>query len=129
MNYARIDEGTVVEIFEPVQNEDGVLIPIEQRFHADFVASLVPIPQEAHVDLGNVWDGLNFSLPSAPAPSNAAEEARARRNQLLILSDWTQLPDVPETLRSKWAEYRQALRNVPQQAKFPDKVKWPEAPQ
>jgi len=41
------------------------------------------------------------------------------------------LPDVPVppgTTREQWAAYRQALRDVPQQAGAPYNVVWPEPP-
>ena len=38
---------------------------------------------------------------------------RYLRNIKLAESDWTQSPDIPETLKAKWATYRQALRDLP----------------
>ena len=52
---------------------------------------------------------------------------RNERNQLLSASDWTQNPDAPVD-KAAWAAYRQALRDVPQQANFPETVIWPERP-
>lgn len=65
--------------------------------------------------------------PYIPSP---AEQAIARRNALLADSDWTQLPDVPLSAEQKtaWAAYRQALRDVPAQAGFPDNINWPQKP-
>lgn len=57
-----------------------------------------------------------------------AESVRAQRDSLLAASDWTQLPDVPAATREKWAAYRQALRDVTEQAGFPDAVVWPQTP-
>ena len=58
-------------------------------------------------------------------------QVRAQRNSLLTLCDWTQLPNAPLTAEQKqaWAEYRQALRDVPEQAGFPDAVIWPSTPE
>ena len=50
------------------------------------------------------------------------------RNELLQLSDWTQLPDAPISNKQEWAVYRQALRDVPAQAGFPFEVNWPTRP-
>lgn len=58
----------------------------------------------------------------------AAKEARLKRDGLLRASDWSQMPDAPVD-KSVWATYRQALRDVPQQAGFPENITWPEAPQ
>lgn len=54
---------------------------------------------------------------------------RGQRNHILVSSDWTQLPDVPEKLKEKYRVYRQALRDVPEQEGFPFDVKWPEVPE
>jgi hypothetical protein len=55
-------------------------------------------------------------------------EARAKRQQLLAASDWTQLPDVPLATKAAWATYRQALRNITEQAGFPLGIVWPTPP-
>lgn len=52
---------------------------------------------------------------------------REKRNLLLTESDWTQLPDAPVDSQS-WAEYRQKLRDITIQAKFPNEIVWPEHP-
>lgn len=56
------------------------------------------------------------------------EDVRARRNSLLIESDWTQLKDAPVD-QLAWATYRQALRDVTSQKGFPANVVWPDKPQ
>ena len=53
---------------------------------------------------------------------------RARRDQLLASTDWTQAVDVPADTKQKYAEYRQLLRDVPQQPGFPETVVWPTPP-
>ena len=54
----------------------------------------------------------------AKAKADALAALRAERDRLLRESDWTQLPDAPLTAaeRAEWAAYRQALRDLPQQA-------------
>tara|TARA_B100001996_G_C18302746_1_gene455316 strand:+ start:224 stop:568 length:345 start_codon:yes stop_codon:yes gene_type:complete len=52
---------------------------------------------------------------------------RNDRDRLLTNTDWTQNADVPESTRTKWQSYRQALRDVPQQAD-PFNVTWPTEP-
>jgi hypothetical protein len=53
-----------------------------------------------------------------------------RRNELLLQSDWTQLQDTVLTNDEKiaWAEYRQNLRNIPQDFSNPQEVVFPEVP-
>lgn len=62
---------------------------------------------------------------------NAPERRRtayARRDAALSASDWTQLPDVPVRDQQAWARYRQALRDLPEQAGWPESVEWPTPP-
>ena len=63
------------------------------------------------------------------AADNAALEAteRATRDELLKATDHYGLSDVPMT--DAMAAYRQALRDVPQQAGFPQTITWPEKPE
>lgn len=72
-------------------------------------------------------------VPAVPEPTSEQQEMqiRAQRNLLLTQCDWTQLPDAPLTTEQKqeWAEYRQALRDVPEQAGFPENVAWPLVPE
>ena len=62
------------------------------------------------------------------AADNAALEAteRATRDDLLKATDHYGLSDVPMT--DAMAAYRQALRDVPQQAGFPQTITWPTKP-
>jgi hypothetical protein len=67
-----------------------------------------------------------------PPPPNTIEQesalVREMRDRLLAETDWTQAFDVPQTTRDKWTEYRQLLRDVPQQEGFPFQVIWPIKP-
>jgi hypothetical protein len=56
-----------------------------------------------------------------------ANDIRAKRNQLLVESDWTQIPDVPLD-KEAWGLYRQALRDVTLQDGFPHDVIFPDKP-
>ena len=56
-----------------------------------------------------------------------AAQVRAARDAALTASDWTQVADAPVD-QAAWSTYRQALRDVPQQAGFPDDVAWPDKP-
>lgn len=55
---------------------------------------------------------------------------RVQRDARLAVCDWTQLPDAPLSAEAKtaWGAYRQALRDVPEQAGFPAGVEWPVVP-
>lgn len=56
-----------------------------------------------------------------------ADQVRAERDSLLAQSDFRMVPDAPWD-RDAWATYRQALRDITEQAGFPQDVAWPEKP-
>ena len=51
---------------------------------------------------------------------------RAKRDELLASTDWTANSDV--TMTEEMTAYRQALRDIPAQAGFPNTVAWPVKP-
>jgi len=57
---------------------------------------------------------------------------RLRRTELLLASDWTQMPDVvmSEAMKQKWQEYRQALRDYPATVNQDEwsGIAWPSVP-
>ena len=53
---------------------------------------------------------------------------RKVRDELLSATDWTQNPDVPESTRTKWDSYRQALRDLPATTSDPSNPTWPTKP-
>lgn len=67
-----------------------------------------------------------WTVTARPADEIAAE-VRFKRDRLLAESDWTQVADAPVD-QTAWATYRQALRDIPQQAGFPENVTWPDEP-
>ena len=58
------------------------------------------------------------------------EGIRIKREFLIAACDWTQLPDAVLTLEEKsaWSDYRQALRDIPQDYPTPDDVIFPTPP-
>ena len=84
------------------------------------------VPPVAKPDDDAEWD--EDSQEWIPGPEVLARDARATRDRLLRDSDWTQVPDAPVDQQA-WAEYRQALRDVPQQAGFPTDIDWPTKPE
>lgn len=67
------------------------------------------------------WEAfVAFSEIAEQVPnSHLSERIRVWRNKELDSSDWTQLEDSPITNKSEWAQYRQDLRNLPQQGADP----------
>jgi len=65
------------------------------------------------------WDKIKDDIAFRPL--------RERRNNLLTNSDWTQMPDAPVD-KTAWAEYRQALRDLPENTIDPENPIWPTRP-
>jgi len=92
----------------------------------------------------NLWELTSeYILMDGPPPASDAiaqadgtwglstDAIRAERDRLLSACDFTQLPDAPLSAAQKaeWSAYRQALRDIPLQAGFPNSVVWPIAPE
>jgi len=73
------------------------------------------------------FEDYDGELPDRRNPEDVAEQVREERDEKLISSDWTQVIDAPVD-QTAWANYRQALRDIPQQDGFPLSVIWPEEP-
>lgn len=57
---------------------------------------------------------------------DATKLPRKIRNELLAETDWWAMGD--RTMTQAEIDYRQALRDVPQQAGFPENITWPTKP-
>ena len=89
---------------------------------------------------GDTYDGLDW-LDDTQKPTEAElaalwpevqsdrawAQVRAERDRLLAACDWTQVADAPVDAQV-WADYRQALRDVPQDFASPDEVVFPAVP-
>ena len=73
------------------------------------------------------WDAQEAEY-AAGANDRAAAKIRTERDTKLSSSDWTQVADAPVD-KAAWATYRQALRDIPSQAGFPNEVTWPTEPE
>ena len=82
----------------PYKNVDGVDIEITQEEYDQMFATTPPPP---HV-------------------------VRQKRDDLLAETDWWAVAD--RTMSQAEIDYRQALRDVPAQAGFPENVTWPTKP-
>jgi len=79
-----------------------------------------------------VWIVRDMTADEMASRTDAkATSVRTERTEKLRDCDWTQLDDTPmsNTQKADWAEYRQALRDVPEQAGFPWEVEWPVQPE
>lgn len=100
----------------------GVASIGKDYFDGEKVAPLPAPPSSHHI--------FNYTTKRWEDPRTDDTEwplVRARRNDMLSASDWTQLPDVPLNTKEAWAVYRQALRDVTEQLD-PFNIVWPVAP-
>jgi len=93
----------------------------------------LPVPEGLTWDVvKGQQDGEEVTLVADPAKLEAKTQAawtalRLKRNQLLEASDYTQLQDahLSAEKKSAWADYRQALRDLPDEVTDPTNVDWP----
>jgi hypothetical protein len=85
----------------------------DQAVLVDGVISLVQDPTKVAAKTAQAWSAL-----------------RTQRNLLLAQSDWTQFNDSPlsSDKKAQWAEYRQHLRDLPDEVQDPLSVTWPSLP-
>lgn len=69
---------------------------------------------------------FNAQFPNA-TNEQKWQQIRNWRNQELTTTDWTQLTDSPVD-KDAWAEYRQALRDLPQQGGLAEEAIFPSKP-
>ena len=91
-----------------------------------------PLPNVTVGGLLRVADNLVFDQARQDTHNTAilplmSAEVRTERDAKLTESDWTQVADAPVD-QAAWATYRQALRDIPDQAGFPTEVNWPIEP-
>jgi hypothetical protein len=127
--------------------ERGTGMAFEILAMVKFAECSNPVPVNANKILGGdfekaLFDRLDageFGEPSYPPGSypkypkllvELEADAKTKRDDLLLRSDYTQLPNSKFTTEQKaeWETYRQSLRDVTSQAGFPWEVNWPTQP-
>lgn len=80
-----------------------------------------------------ILDGLEVQITEdelaeirATTPEHKASSERYKRDFLLAETDWWAVAD--RTMTQAEIDYRQALRDVPAQAGFPENITWPTKP-
>lgn len=106
---------------------------MESDTEPEFYIRWVHTPADS---LGNVapedafMGGIAIYLTDAEYDTVLAASARQKRDRLIATTDYLVTPDYPiEPDRlAKVKTYRQALRDIPEQAGFPRTIAWPEKP-
>lgn len=104
----------------PVNVTPGITLPVAPPLTWD-TDMATRNPDTSEITL--VSDPTKVQAKTAQAWTNL----RAERNALLQASDYTQLTDAHTSLEKKqaWADYRQALRDLPDEVTDPTQVDWP----
>ena len=100
----------MIEVPDPVRPDDNLYISVENPD-----GSYTSTPRTAE----------DVAARQVAANTEKAKSVRATRDTLIAATDWTQCADISQATKDKWAPYRKALRDVPQQAGFPFDVIWP----
>lgn len=107
-----------------------------QLLSVGFIKVAEPLNEKTEGSVLVVQQGSD-GVPYSEWLSNYAEVLKVQqdknivkiaRNNKLKESDWTQAKDIPESVSSKWTEYRQALRDITAQEGFPYNITWPQQP-
>ena len=111
MFYAFIEDNKLVGAGECRQSTEGV--------------DNVEISEEVFRNIERyVWNGTNMVRDPDFEVKRRSAEVRAERNELLCQTDKYMLADFPvaEDERELYRQYRQYLRDVPEQEDFPDEA-------
>ena len=93
--------------------KNGVVVNTIEVDSLDFMPNLVEATEG-----GIGWsyaDGVFTALADTRTEQEIAAGIRLERDAKLTQSDWTQVADAPVD-QAAWATYRQALRDIPDQA-------------
>jgi hypothetical protein len=83
-------------------------------------------------EYGELTHGLGEYRTQPKEQSEVEADVIAKRNQLLLESDWTDNAPAQarfsDTVKSAWSAYRQSLRDITTQPSFPWDPIWPTTP-
>ena len=115
------------------QIENGIVVNMSVC-EADVAAERGLVLATDDAEIGGTYNGSTFARKVVTDDRTDAEkenDARSQRNALLSQSDWAVMSDSPlsDSDKTSWQTYRQALRDVSDQAGFPDNITWPTKPE
>ena len=137
--YARVDNAMVLEIIPPYVNESSEEVPIEQRYTAEFVLTLVDITGENPMPVeGWTYDGSAFAAPVAHVPTAAEVTASNTQQQASLIAFAAQsmnpvmvalqlgnATDEEVAIAKAWQAYYRALKEIDVSLPEPE---WPVSP-
>ena len=122
------------DAFVYVAKSSGVIIGSRPDYVEDVRYECLPVPEGLTVTtlMAVLADDGSITLQADPAKvaqktQTAWTALRTERNARLAASDYTQLQDahLSAEKKSAWADYRQALRDLPDEITDPTQVDWP----
>ena len=113
--------------------ESAGYICMESDTEPEFFTRWVHTTPESPDNVGDKSSGIGsiaIVLTDAEYDTVLAASARQKRDRLIAATDYLVTPDYPiESDRlAKVKIYRQALRDIPEQAGFPRTITWPDKP-
>ena len=113
--------------------ESAGYICMESDTEPEFFTRWVHTTPESPDNVGDKYGyigSIAIVLTDAEYDTVLAASARQKRDRLIAVTDYLVTPDYPiESDRlAKIKIYRQALRDIPEQAGFPRTITWPEKP-
>jgi hypothetical protein len=102
-------------------------------FSADLNDSYAHTKQIFNECVEGKWGSIIEFVPYVPTTEQLAANARGQRDGLLsevdsIVGNPLRWASFSQTQQTAWANYRQALLDVPQQPGFPNTINWPTKP-
>ena len=123
----------IVDIKNPQwANVENTMIDLQIKFEGEseyFPYTAMVCDEEMPTDLFHRAQNNEFGPVASMDTARQEGVIKDKRNKLLDASDWTQMPDVPQETKEKWATYRQALRDITEQEGYPFDVTFPEKPE
>lgn len=113
--------------------ESSGYICMESDTEPEFYTRWVHTTPESPDNVGDKSSGIGsiaIVLTDAEYDTVLAASARQKRDRLIAATDYLVTPDYPisDDRLAKVKIYRQALRDIPEQAGFPRNITWPEKP-
>lgn len=96
------------------------------------IVELPPVRNPSDGKYYQQWSVVEFTdEEKAIVIAEIKTQIRTQRTMQLYDTDWSQIADnqISDELREKFRVFRQALRDIPNQAGFPMDIVWPEHPQ
>ena len=110
--------------------ESAGYICMESDTEPEFYTRWVHTTPESPDNVGDKYGSIAIYLTDAEYDTVLAASARQKRDRLIATTDYLVTPDYPISgdRLAKVKIYRQALRDIPEQAGFPRTITWPEKP-